>query len=199
MGIGELQAEGFLEAKARQKLDVDEMRKEDDLRRMSMMLPNTFFKELQVDIHKNSLSKEKQEEEIIGTIKKYFSDCQTTTTLPTSNGLAACLNITRKQLKEMKHGTDRISIAIRKSLQAISAYAEEKILEGKPSQGFAFWLKNNDDWVDSHEVKHSDKTMGEIMDEMREKGDIVQGEIIQQEEPTEELPTLENLKEEDYE
>ena len=92
--------------------------------------------------------------------------------------MAASLNTTRKQLKEYSNKNSRVAIAVRKGYQAISAFAEEGLLSGKPPQGLVFWLKNNDDWVDAHEVKHDNKSIGEIMDDMRLKGELIDSETI---------------------
>lgn len=170
--------EGFLEMKAEQKAAEQSIKKEQDLQRLSMFLPDEYFKGVLEQTEFDKIISTEQENIIIDTIKGYFNKCILTTTIPTTSGMAASLNTTRKQLKEYSNKNTRVAIAIRKGYQAISAFAEEGLLSGKPPQGLVFWLKNNDDWVDAHEVKHDNKSIGEIMDDMRKKGELIDSEIL---------------------
>ncbi len=171
-------AEGFLEAKGRMKMEVEEFKKEEDLRKLSMMVSKDYFLQVQEEREIEKISEKEIEDGIIQNITNYFNKCFTINTIPTTNGLASVLNLSRKKLRELSNENTRIGTAIRKAFQAMSAFAEERLLEGKASQGIIFWLKNNDDWVDAHEVKHNNKTMGEIIDEMKSKGELIDGNDI---------------------
>lgn len=176
MGISS--PEGFLEMKAQEKAAVSEAKKENDLQRMAQLLPDSYFENIkEVDLITNDTH---CEELVIGEIKHYFNRVIMNNTIPTTNGLASALNITRRQLRELSNKNTKIGIAVRKGYQAIASFAEEGLLSGKPPQGLVFWLKNNDDWVDAHEVKNSNKTFGEMLDEMKAKGEIVDGDLIEE-------------------
>lgn len=168
-------AKGFLETKNRMKFEVDEIKKEEDLRKLSMMVSKDYFLQVKEERELEKISEKEIEDNIIQSIAAYFNKCFAINSIPTTSGLASVLNLTRKKLKELSNENTRIGVAIRKAYQAMSAFAEERLLEGKASQGIIFWLKNNDDYVDAHEVKHNNKTMGEIIDEMKSKGEIIDG------------------------
>jgi hypothetical protein len=174
MGFEE-NAEGFLKAKGMMRAEMEEYKKEEDLRKLSMMVSKDYFLQIQEERELEKLSEKEIEDSIIQNITNYFNKCFAINTIPTTNGLASVLNLSRKKLREMSNENTRIGVAIRKAFQAMSAFAEERLLEGKASQGIIFWLKNNDDWVDAHEVKHNNKTMGEIIDEMKSKGELIDG------------------------
>lgn len=171
----QISPEGFLEMKAEQKALEQSVKKEQDLQRMAMFLPDEYFTEIAEQTEFDSISTQEKEVVIINSIKNYFNKCIATTTIPTISGMASCLGTTRKALKEYSNKNTKVAIAIRKGFQAISAFAEEGLLSGKPPQGLIFWLKNNDDYVDAHEVKHDNKTIGEIMDDMKSKGELIDG------------------------
>ena len=168
-------AKVFLETKNRMKFEVDEIKKEEDLRKLSMMVSKDYFLQVKEERELEKISEKEIEDNIIQSIATYFNKCFAINSIPTTSGLASVLNLTRKKLKELSNENTRIGVAIRKAYQAMSAFAEERLLEGKASQGIIFWLKNNDDYVDAHEVKHNNKTMGEIIDEMKSKGEIIDG------------------------
>lgn len=174
MGFEE-NAEGFLKAKGMMRAEMEEYKKEEDLRKLSMMVSKDYFLQIQEERELEKLSEKEIEDSIIQNITNYFNKCFAINTIPTTNGLASVLNLSRKKLKELSNENTRIGVTIRKAFQAMSAFAEERLLEGKASQGIIFWLKNNDDWVDAHEVKHNNKTMGEIIDEMKSKGELIDG------------------------
>lgn len=174
MGFEE-NAEGFLKAKGMMRAEMEEYKKEEDLRKLSMMVSKDYFLQIQEERELEKLSEKEIEDSIIQNITNYFNKCFAINTIPTTNGLASVLNLSRKKLREISNENTRIGVAIRKAFQAMSAFAEERLLEGKASQGIIFWLKNNDDWVDAHEVKHNNKTMGEIIDEMKSKGELIDG------------------------
>lgn len=170
--------EGFLEMKAEQKAIEQNLKKEQDLQRMAALLPDEYFNSDLFQLNTDREIVKEQEDLIIQTIKTYFNKSIAYNTIPTTNGLAAALNTDRKTLKEMSRKEGRIGMAIRKGYQAIAGFAEEGLLSGKPPQGLVFWLKNNDDWVDAHEVKHDNKTIGEILDDMKQKGELIDGNVI---------------------
>lgn len=174
MGFEE-NAEGFLKAKGMMRAEMEEYKKEEDLRKLSMMVSNDYFLQVKEERELEKISEKELEDNIIQNIAAYFNKCFAINSIPTTSGLASVLNLTRKKLKELSNENTRIGVAIRKAYQAMSAFAEERLLEGKASQGIIFWLKNNDDYVDAHEVKHNNKTMGEIIDEMKSKGELIDG------------------------
>lgn len=86
-------------------------------------------------------------------IRAYFEFCENNQEVPTINGLATAVGLTRGEfMSKLKDIGSPFSRMLCLARQVISEYVEKMILTGKPPVGLIFWLKNHDDWVDKHEV-----------------------------------------------
>ena len=108
-------------------------------------------------------------EELINVISAYFDIVNQNITKPTFTGLALSLGITRQQLLDFPENNPYYPVVL-KAKQYIVDYVEQQLYEPKSSAGTAFWLKNNDGWVDKQEVSVTHhKTMKDIISEIDKK------------------------------
>ncbi len=110
---------------------------------------------------------------VVQTINEYFAFCESSLHFPTFTGLALSLGTTRKDLKRFISKNPEIQLTVDRAKQRIVEYVEQLMLSGRPPIGLMFWLKNNDDWVDVKEMKHSEKSMSEILDELEQKHNTI--------------------------
>lgn len=126
--------------------------------------------------------KELTEDQVGHLAEMYFDFCIKEQRYPTMSGLAMTFGVTRKDLMYNMSKDANIQKQIDFAKQRMEDYVEQLLLSGKPPVGPIFWLKNNAFWVDVKELKHSDKTMEEILDELDQEhnpNQVIDGEIAQ--------------------
>jgi hypothetical protein len=123
-------------------------------------------------------------QDLINTISAYFDLVNRQNSSPTFTGLAMSVGLNRKQLKDFP-SNNPFSPYLERAKQYVIDFAEKQLFEPKSSAGVAFWLKNNDDWVDKTEVNLTNsKTMKEIIDEIDQRNNspiVYDGEVEEKE------------------
>lgn len=94
-------------------------------------------------------------EELQAKIDAYFDDRDVVERPYTIYGLALALDMDRKRLLQYE-GREEFCHAIKKAKERIRASVEDRIMAGQQNvAGLIFWLKNNAEWADKQEIKHS--------------------------------------------
>jgi hypothetical protein len=108
-------------------------------------------------------------QEIFNIAHDYFSECAHQLSIPTFTGLAMRLNMTKKQLLELKSNSlSPQGHALQLAVSFVVDMVERELITTKAGQpGLIFWLKNIDDWVDKTEVVSTRKTMNDLLDELQ--------------------------------
>ena len=111
-------------------------------------------------------------EALIAHISAYFDYCNTFHESPTFTGLALNLGMNRTTLRHYPQNNPKheFSPIIEKALNYIVDYAEKQLFQPKSAAGVQFWLKNNDDWQDKHDISVSKApTMMDILEDIQAK------------------------------
>ena len=66
-------------------------------------------------------------------------------------GLALYINITRSQLSKF-NSSDRYGDIIARARERVRSYAEGRLFDRDGAQGAKFWLINNDQYSERHEI-----------------------------------------------
>jgi len=106
------------------------------------------------------------------TIEGYFNQCIREEILPTMTDLANIFHTDRLTFLRSYVNDPVIGPLLLKASQHLIAHVERLLLSGKSPIGLIFWLKNNANWIDKHEFVNQNKSIGEILDEIRE-GEVV--------------------------
>jgi hypothetical protein len=88
-------------------------------------------------------------------IDGYFSDCKADGVSPTICGLAYHLDMTRQGLCEYA-AKGAFSDIVSRAKQRVEANVERLLLDGKSTNGPAFWLKNHAGYVERQEITGRD-------------------------------------------
>jgi hypothetical protein len=116
---------------------------------------------------------------LILAISSYFDFCNTYKENPTFSGLGLHLGLSRHKLRSFPEDSPLFPY-IDKARQYIVDFAEKQLFEPKSSAGTAFWLKNNDDWQDKHDLSISkSRNMIDILEEINSPhpSNILEGKI----------------------
>ena len=161
------------------KFILQENQKQSDLAKMSRAMSDEEFSLSNPNNNNYPEDMESFRKKVHQVCAEYLQKCININTLPTFAGLANRLGLTRTELKTYSDDPIVANI-LQKYKQQIEAYAEEKLLEGKPAQGLAFWLKNNAGWVDQYDYNTSEKSIGQILDELTNQpnSQIIKGQLV---------------------
>jgi len=109
-------------------------------------------------------------DELITQISSYFDYCNTNKENPTFTGLALNVGFTRQRLRKfpIDNPDHPFSPFLSKAMAYIVEFAEKQLFEPKSSAGTAFWLKNNDDWQDKHDINVTQqRSMVDVLAEIK--------------------------------
>ena len=107
---------------------------------------------------------------VLSTAQEYFMSCVEHKSSPTMTGLALRLGTTRQELNTLEREDPLINKALTKARQIVTEYVERLLLTNKSSAvGLMFWLKNNDEWVDKHEVTQTRQSMGDFLKQLKKR------------------------------
>lgn len=95
-------------------------------------------------------------EEMQNRINEYFINCDKKREPYTITGLAIALDLDRRSLVNYSKENEFFP-TIKKAKAKVEECLEKRLLLGNSSTGVIFNLKNNFDWEDKQEVKHSGK------------------------------------------
>lgn len=93
-------------------------------------------------------------EEMQAKIDAYFAKCEQREEPKTMAGLALALDLSRQGLCEYAEKGE-FSDTVKKARRTVESEVEIRLLAGGNAAGAIFWLKNNSDYRDKQEVKHS--------------------------------------------
>ena len=93
-------------------------------------------------------------DELNESINKYFNTCDENEEPYTITGLALALDIDRKTLNNYEE-RDEFFHTIKKAKLKVENYLEKRLIKDTSTTGIIFNLKNNFEWKDKQEIKHS--------------------------------------------
>jgi hypothetical protein len=140
------------------------------------IIPLTEFSPTSID--KNEFDQKRHDPKFITVFQEilegYFKMCIREDMVPTMTDLANLFHTDRLSFLRSYVNDPILGPLFLSASQHLIAHVERLLLSGKSPIGLIFWLKNNANWIDKHEFINQNKTIGEILDEIR------QGEVIEQ-------------------